>query len=116
MSDATDESNETETETATLILDPINEGLSFTKRKIQIIDDGKEILIGRKVNGGNGNSLQDTITSGIFDCRVVSRKHASIWYKNDVLFLRDLSSANGTYINDKQVFTSNMILFETQVI
>ena len=71
------------------------------KRRIQIIEDGKEILIGRKVNG-NGN-LQDTVTSGIFDCRVVSRKHAVIWYKNDVLFLRDLSSANGTYINNKQV-------------
>lgn len=33
----------------------------------------------------------------------ISRKHTAIEVRNDKIFLRDLGSTNGTYINDKKV-------------
>ena len=60
---------------------------------------GKEILIGRSTNG----SAVESITNGIFECRVISRKHAVIWLTNVDIFVRDLNSSNGTYVNSNQI-------------
>ena len=85
-----------EPEKITLILHPAEEGKFFATRKIEIFD-GKEILIGRNIHG----ITMEQISNGIFDCRVLSRKHATIWSKNGNIFVMDLNSSNGTYINSE---------------
>ena len=87
--------------TATLLLHSVNGGQCFTTRRIEITDNGPEVFIGRKLNG----KVHDLVTSAIFDCPVVSRKHAVIWYKDSVLWLYDSNSANGTFLNGNQVST-----------
>merc|ERR1711935_1209432 len=92
------ENSSGEPSTATLILHSVNGGQCFTTRRIEITDNGPEIFIGRKLNG----KAHDLVTSAIFDCPVVSRKHAVIWYKDSVLWLYDSNSANGTFLNGNQ--------------
>ena len=41
--------------------------------------------------------------SCLFDCRVLSRKHASFWLDNDQLFIKDLKSSNGTFVNTQRL-------------
>ena len=84
-----------------MILHSVSGGQCFTTRRIEITDNGPEIFIGRKLNG----KAHDLVTSAIFDCPVVSRKHAVIWYKDSVLWLYDSNSANGTFLNGNQVST-----------
>ena len=84
-----------------MILHSVSGGQCFTTRRIEITDNGPEIFIGRKLNG----KVHDLVTSAIFDCPVVSRKHAVIWYKDSVLWLYDSNSANGTFLNGNQVST-----------
>lgn len=38
----------------------------------------------------------------------ISRKHSAIEVRNDKIFLRDLGSTNGTYINDKKISISEI--------
>uniref|UniRef100_A0A1A9ZVZ6 FHA domain-containing protein n=1 Tax=Glossina pallidipes TaxID=7398 RepID=A0A1A9ZVZ6_GLOPL len=42
--------------------------------------------------------------NAIFDCKVLSRKHAVIWYTPDGKFwVKDTKSSNGTFINDNKL-------------
>ncbi|XP_019848758.1 PREDICTED: sarcolemmal membrane-associated protein-like [Amphimedon queenslandica] len=36
----------------------------------------------------------------IFDCRVLSRNHALIWFENGKFFIKDTKSSNGTFVNE----------------
>ncbi|XP_074644471.1 uncharacterized protein LOC141901252 isoform X2 [Tubulanus polymorphus] len=38
--------------------------------------------------------------NAIFDCKVLSRNHALIWYENGTFYLQDTKSSNGTFINN----------------
>ena len=64
----------------------------------------KEILVGRKTNGStNGNTFNED-NSCMFDCRVLSRKHACLWLEKDgQLFIKDLKSSNGTFVNGQRL-------------
>lgn len=52
-----------------------------------------------------GVKIQPTPTNGYFDSRVLSRTHAqlSIDMATGKLFLKDLGSSNGTFVNDKKI-------------
>jgi len=39
----------------------------------------------------------------IFDCKVLSRSHAIVWYENGKFLIKDTNSSNGTYVNSVQV-------------
>lgn len=54
--------------------------------------DGNPYIVGRKT----GVSLK-------LQFRTVSGNHASMWVENGVLFLRDLGSTNGTYVNGERI-------------
>eukprot|EP00794_Sanderia_malayensis_P005913 gene5913-6600_t len=67
----------------------------FQERKIDLKEPVK---IGRAVakSKSAGNNL-------IFDCKVLSRSHAVIWYENGKFYIQDTKSSNGTYVNNAQV-------------
>ncbi|XP_055857515.1 sarcolemmal membrane-associated protein [Episyrphus balteatus] len=48
--------------------------------------------------------------NAIFDCKVLSRTHAVLWYSNDGKFyVKDTKSSNGTYINDRKINSSEPV-------
>lgn len=58
-----------------------------------------------KLGRPGGSKIQSKTTNGFFDSRVLSRNHAELFIdsKKSALYIRDLKSSNGTYINGKQV-------------
>ncbi|XP_043498234.1 sarcolemmal membrane-associated protein [Polistes fuscatus] len=44
--------------------------------------------------------------NAIFDCRVLSRNHALLWYSSGKFYLQDTRSSNGTFINNQRLSTS----------
>lgn len=53
-----------------------------------------------KIGRQNTPKTSNKITDGFFDSRVLSRNHAELFIKENQLFIRDLKSSNGTFIND----------------
>ena len=103
------QNNQKTEENVTLIMSPFGQnGIQFETRKIHLIP-GKEVMIGR-VPGGY--RTKETTDCGIFDCRVLSRKHAIIWYNSGKIFLKDLDSSNGTFVNDKKVQAQKVVHIE----
>lgn len=48
--------------------------------------------------------------NAIFDCKVLSRTHAVLWYSSDGKFyVKDTKSSNGTYINDRKINSSEPV-------
>lgn len=45
--------------------------------------------------------------NAIFDCKVLSRNHAIIWFENGKFFLRDTCSSNGTFVNNNRLSPAN---------
>lgn len=41
--------------------------------------------------------------NAIFDCKVLSRNHALLWYENGKFFLQDTKSSNGTFVNNQRL-------------
>ncbi|VDD76962.1 unnamed protein product [Mesocestoides corti] len=67
--------------------------------------------------------------NAIFDCKVLSRNHAIIWFSSDEFWLRDTNSSNGTFVNntrvskrddsessDRQIFSGDVIRFGVDVV
>ncbi|CDK28409.1 unnamed protein product [Kuraishia capsulata CBS 1993] len=56
-----------------------------------------------KIGRQNGPKVPNKITDGYFDSRVLSRTHAELYIKDNLLYLRDLKSSNGTFVNDDKL-------------
>ncbi|CAI9733702.1 sarcolemmal membrane-associated protein isoform X8 [Octopus vulgaris] len=66
-------------------------------------------------------------SNGTFDCKVLSRNHAILWYKNGKFDLQDTKSSNGTFVNNKrltmgsdenpsrEIFSGDIIQFGVEV-
>jgi len=59
------------------------------------------VKIGRSVARARASQ-----TNGIFDCKVLSRNHALIWYSNGKFYLQDTKSSNGTFVNNQRLSKS----------
>lgn len=58
-----------------------------------------ECMVGRLIAKSKASE-----SNAIFDCKVLSRKHAVIWYSPDGKFwVKDTKSSNGTFINDNKL-------------
>ena len=53
-----------------------------------------------KIGRQNTPKINNKITDGFFDSRVLSRNHAELFIKDNQLFIKDLKSSNGTFINN----------------
>ena len=65
--------------------------------------DGNPYIVGRK----SGVSLK-------LQFRTVSGNHAAIWVENGRLFLRDLGSTNGTYINGNRIDSGETVAIDEE--
>uniref|UniRef100_A0A6G1S9B8 Sarcolemmal membrane-associated protein n=1 Tax=Aceria tosichella TaxID=561515 RepID=A0A6G1S9B8_9ACAR len=45
--------------------------------------------------------------NAIFDCKVLSRNHAILWFENGKFFLKDTCSSNGTFVNNNRLSPAN---------
>lgn len=53
------------------------------------------IVIGRQTS----HKTAPTASNGYFDSKVLSRNHAELWCEKSKVYIRDIKSSNGTYIN-----------------
>ncbi|GAA5979384.1 hypothetical protein JCM11641_005019 [Rhodosporidiobolus odoratus] len=81
-----------------LHLRPVNFG-TFIPKQISLNPPGTRIKIGRQTNAKtipNG-------TNGYFDSKVLSRAHAEVWSEDGKVFIKDVKSSNGTFINGERL-------------
>ena len=49
-----------------------------------------------------------TPNNAIFDCKVLSRNHALLWYSSGKFFLQDTRSSNGTFVNNQRLSAAGL--------
>ena len=67
----------------------------FQERHVSVHEPVK---IGRSVARARA-----ALNNAIFDCKVLSRNHALLWYENGKFYLQDTKSSNGTFINNHRL-------------
>ncbi|BFZ10546.1 hypothetical protein BsWGS_13583 [Bradybaena similaris] len=67
----------------------------FQERHISLHEPVK---IGRSVA-----RARPSASNGIFDCKVLSRHHAMLWYEAGKFYLQDTKSSNGTFIDNQRL-------------
>ncbi|GAA5915241.1 uncharacterized protein JCM6883_002371 [Sporobolomyces salmoneus] len=80
-----------------LHLTPLNN--TFVPKQISLDPPGVKVKIGRQTNAKtvpNG-------TNGYFDSKVLSRAHAEVWSEENKVFIKDVKSSNGTFINGERL-------------
>ncbi|XP_071960335.1 uncharacterized protein [Antedon mediterranea] len=67
----------------------------FEERRMPLNEPMK---IGRSVA-----KVRPTPENGIFDCKVLSRNHALIYYEGGIFYMQDTKSSNGTFVNNQRL-------------
>ncbi|KXN86843.1 hypothetical protein AN958_09579 [Leucoagaricus sp. SymC.cos] len=75
-----------------LYLYPLND--SFVPKHISLVG-GQRVKIGRQTNPKTAPGEKN----GFFDSKVLSRQHAEIWEEGGKIYIKDVKSSNGTFIN-----------------
>ncbi|KAJ3542885.1 hypothetical protein NMY22_g3338 [Coprinellus aureogranulatus] len=75
-----------------LYLYPLND--SFVPKHIAL-SHGQHVKIGRQTNAKTAPGERN----GYFDSKVLSRQHAEVWEEGGKIFIKDVKSSNGTFIN-----------------
>lgn len=78
-----------------LHLYPLND--TFVSKQINLAPTNSRdhIKIGRYSN----NKTVPSPVNGYFDSKVLSRAHAEVWCENEKVYIKDIKSSNGTFIN-----------------
>lgn len=85
-------------------IEVISVGQNPNLKKGTIIPIKDEITIGRK----EGNSL-------ILSDKHISGNHAVLTVKNNYLYLKDLNSTNGTFVNGKRIVSSVKLIGKEEI-
>ncbi|KAG0050273.1 hypothetical protein BGZ83_004925 [Gryganskiella cystojenkinii] len=83
-----------------LVLEPVNS--TFAMKSLELPDQTK-VKIGRQT----GVTTAPHPSNGYFDSKVLSRVHAEVWSDGGKIFIRDLKSSNGTFLNGKRLCAEN---------
>ncbi|QRV92339.1 FHA domain protein [Ceratobasidium sp. AG-Ba] len=75
-----------------LYLYPLND--TFIPKQIAL-GGGVRVKIGRQTNAKTVPGERN----GFFDSKVLSRQHAEVWEENGKIYIKDVKSSNGTFIN-----------------
>ncbi|KAF8313379.1 SMAD/FHA domain-containing protein [Amanita rubescens] len=79
-----------------LYLYPIND--SFIPKHITL-SGNRRVEIGRQTNAETAPSDKN----GYFDLEVLSRQHAEVWEEGGKIFIKDVKSSTGTFINGSRL-------------
>ncbi|KAH9975375.1 hypothetical protein BGW80DRAFT_95026 [Lactifluus volemus] len=79
-----------------LYLYPLND--SFIPKHIHL-PPGQRIKIGRQTNAKTAPGERN----GFFDSKVLSRQHAEVWEDSGKIYIKDVKSSNGTFINGERL-------------
>jgi hypothetical protein len=79
-----------------LYLYPLND--TFVPKHISLIG-GQRVKIGRQTNAKTVPAERN----GYFDSKVLSRQHAEVWEESGKIFIKDVKSSNGTFINGERL-------------
>ncbi|KIJ46037.1 hypothetical protein M422DRAFT_165804 [Sphaerobolus stellatus SS14] len=77
-----------------LSLYPLNE--SFIPKYIHL---NQRVKIGRQINAKTAPGERN----GFFDSKVLNRQHAEVWEEEGKIFIKDVKSSNGTFINGERL-------------
>ncbi|VEN64352.1 unnamed protein product [Callosobruchus maculatus] len=86
----------------------------------RILTLDQPVKVGRSVA-----RAKPTANNAIFDCKVLSRNHAVLWFDNGKFFLQDTKSSNGTFVNNEklsaetdshQLFSGDVVQFGVDVV
>ncbi|CEH13786.1 FOG: FHA domain [Ceraceosorus bombacis] len=82
-----------------LHLHPLND--TFAPKQISLSPPSatNRVKIGRQTN----NKTVPHPTNGFFDSKVLSRTHAEVWSQDGKIFIKDVGSSNGTFINKQRL-------------
>lgn len=82
-----------------LHLYPLND--TFVPKQINLAPPSAQnrIKIGRY---SNAKSVPNP-SNGYFDSKVLSRAHAEVWSENDRVYIKDVKSSNGTFVNGNRL-------------
>ncbi|CAJ0582473.1 unnamed protein product, partial [Mesorhabditis spiculigera] len=102
---------------------PCSQSHPFEERHCIVGDHNDPLKVGRSVA-----RLKPTRDNAVFDCKVLSRSHASIWYSNGSFWIKDTKSSNGTFVNNerlaqtgedsdpKQIYNGDIIQFGVEIV
>lgn len=105
---------------AVAILECAPQSHPFEERNITLTEPVK---VGRSVA-----RIRPAVGNAIFDCKVLSRNHALLWYENGKFYLQDTKSSNGTFVNNnrlskgteesppKEIFSGDVVKFGVDVV
>ncbi|OAX32040.1 hypothetical protein K503DRAFT_805575 [Rhizopogon vinicolor AM-OR11-026] len=79
-----------------LYLYPLND--TFIPKHISL-HSGQRVKIGRQTNAKTVPAERN----GYFDSKVLSRQHAEIWEDGGKIYIKDVKSSNGTFINGERL-------------
>lgn len=79
-----------------LYLYPLND--SFIPKHISLLHN-QRVKIGRQTNAKTAPGERN----GYFDSKVLSRQHAEVWEESGKIFIKDVKSSNGTFINGERL-------------
>uniref|UniRef100_A0A915ICW6 Sarcolemmal membrane-associated protein n=1 Tax=Romanomermis culicivorax TaxID=13658 RepID=A0A915ICW6_ROMCU len=103
------------------VFTPCQQSHPFEDRRIPFAEE--QIKIGRAVA-----KLKPGSNNAIFDCKVLSRNHAVMWFENGRFFLKDTKSSNGTFVNNqrlskgteestpKEIFSGDIVQFGVEIV
>ncbi|KAJ7475237.1 hypothetical protein B0H11DRAFT_1728056 [Mycena galericulata] len=80
-----------------LYLYPLND--SFVPKHISLTPPGQRVKIGRQTNAKTSPGERN----GYFDSKVLSRQHAEVWEEGNKIYIKDVKSSNGTFINGERL-------------
>ncbi|KAF8302618.1 SMAD/FHA domain-containing protein [Clavulina sp. PMI_390] len=85
-----------------LVLYPTTESSGFSPKMIAFAPTSAAVPIGRAMSCSE-MMVPAEQDNGYFPSKVMSRKHAQVWEENGKIFLRDVKSTNGTFINGERL-------------
>ncbi|CAD5226100.1 unnamed protein product [Bursaphelenchus xylophilus] len=84
------------------ILSPSSNSHYFEERRVPVSrGEDHAVKIGRAVA-----RIQPSLNNAIFDCKVLSRNHALLWFDDGHFYIKDTRSSNGTFVNNLRLSSS----------
>ncbi len=76
---------------------------TFERKQIMVPFYPEVLRIGRQTNA----KTVPTAVNGYFDSKVLSRQHAEVWAEKGKIWIRDVKSSNGTFVNGQRLSPEN---------